>query len=860
MRKPYFILLFTFFLGIGVALLTTGHAFAQESPIHASDKSELNDIEENVFKDRTYQSLQSIFDSVMKKDGQETTLNEMFRRFSVIIFALAMAWSGYIIVLGSVNSAKDGEVFGRGWSTFFGPARFIFGLGGMVPVFSGFPALAGAVLYCAKWGVIAANYIWMGGVVAITDNMIPISAPQQSSNVQFIQQMFNMQLCKNTINEFVKSQYSARNMFAEKGAVTIPENELVQFSVATPTSLAFSYNPANGPATSVDKLIGENCGSIVMDLNSNLKTADRNSKDLGIENRLIWDEVGMVHFVQVQKLMEIADEITLKIARYAVEQKTMNFYGEDALDQSWKETGVLTWLSEAVDVFDEAYSDASPKIAIARQGALAKANVTPSDIIRLFNAADAYDQEVINHIDVFQTIDGQVNSGGNALREMFKKEAINSGWSSAGRYWLTISRINGRTMNMATFRPSYEVVDLASLYDEAQTSMERPLRNAFYMAEQFWRFKYTGGNVETNEYYDLAREYSGEAVDPKYMSRGILKWIAKFNAGGGGGGQYEAIEDDEYAQGFMANGETDPISRMTDFGHVIMGSVETMLGVSAAASLAEGFYSNFTPTGKITKVAKKLVIGGSKGFDWLSAGLGLLFMVGVYFAFVLPFMIWVHYLLAVVGWIILVMEAVLAAPLFALIHMNFKGEEFIDHRMIPGWMILLSIAVKPGLIVISFFMSMAAFSIISRLISADFLPWMLGVIGDNVVGLPTIIIMVCLIGVSYVMLSRLSFRVMTSIPDNIVSKWIGGPSTAMLEEQDAAATTTALTGASVFAPMDSMASRKSDTTGENISGPASLGRALGGRRQTTASEGKKEGKPQENKASGGNSMGVSPKA
>lgn len=119
--------------------------------------------------------------------------------------------------------------------------------------------------------------------------------------------------------------------------------------------------------------------------------------------------------------------------------------------------------------------------------------------------------------------------------------------------------------------------------------------------------------------------------------------------------------------------------------------------------------------------------------------------------------------------------------------MRFDGDEFVQNNMIPGWMILLSILVKPSLIIIGFVLSIAIFFVTSAFIHADFVPFVTQTIGGHDKGVLMAIVMVALLMAAYIILQKLSFRLMTVVPDNIIHKWMGGPSTAQREEQDAEA-------------------------------------------------------------------------
>ena len=92
---------------------------------------------------------------------------------------------------------------------------------------------------------------------------------------------------------------------------------------------------------------------------------------------------------------------------------------------------------------------------------------------------------------------------------------------------------------------------------------------------------------------------------------------------------------------------------------------------------------------------------------------------GIIIAYVLPMIPYVMWMAGVLGWIILVCEAMIAVPLWMLAHMTVGGEG-LHGRAIEGWSLLFSIVFRPILMVIGLFLGYFVFDCMSWLIRESF--------------------------------------------------------------------------------------------------------------------------------------------
>jgi len=120
--------------------------------------------------DQTVQILTDIFGPVITTltqggdpNSQQMAANiiaTMFNAFNTGLLAVAGIIVGYVALMGVANTANDGEAFGKAWSTWWTPARIIYGGGMMLPTTSGYSVAQIVVFTVALWSIGLANTIY----------------------------------------------------------------------------------------------------------------------------------------------------------------------------------------------------------------------------------------------------------------------------------------------------------------------------------------------------------------------------------------------------------------------------------------------------------------------------------------------------------------------------------------------------------------------------------------------------------------------------------------------------------------------------------------------------------------------------
>lgn len=146
----------------------------------------------------------------------------------------------------------------------------------------------------------------------------------------------------------------------------------------------------------------------------------------------------------------------------------------------------------------------------------------------------------------------------------------------------------------------------------------------------------------------------------------------------------------------------------------------------------------------------------------------MLLVPGVTLAYVLPMTPYLYWIAGVGGWLILVIEAVIAVPLWMLAHMVFEGEG-LHGKGIRGYEVLFTIIFRPSMMVIGLILSYTIFSAMSWLLMKSFsvatgFVFAQGYLLDNFVG---IVVMLAMYVTTEMTLAVMSFRLISTLPHHL---------------------------------------------------------------------------------------------
>jgi conjugal transfer/type IV secretion protein DotA/TraY len=225
-------------------------------------------------------------------------------------------------------------------------------------------------------------------------------------------------------------------------------------------------------------------------------------------------------------------------------------------------------------------------------------------------------------------------------------------------------------------------------------------------------------------------------------------------------------------EGFIDNNR-DIIINISEFGHQVLLWNEVFIGValvSASVSNLGGFFGKAVKgvlgvvTGGITSAIEKFLLP-------LIAVCMLLFGLGLYWAYYVPAIPFIIWAMAVFSWLIMVTEALVAAPLWAAAHSMPEGDGFAGQHARQGYMLFFNVLLRPPLLVVGFIFALLFNTMIAFFMQKTFVPFFFTTNSLHAHGVMTILAMATILITLSIMLISRSFSLITYIPDHLM-KWI----------------------------------------------------------------------------------------
>lgn len=379
----------------------------------------------------------------------------------------------------------------------------------------------------------------------------------------------------------------------------------------------------------------------------------------------------------------------------------------------------------------------------------------------------AIDTATANYVSALRNAAKQaVMNTNDKARADFLKTAESSGWIFAGTWYNHIVKMNDVMQSTLNSLPTSEPI---SIIDgrETQEALQN-YQDAMTVASEYAKNRI--GDVK-NVYYqetDVRAPQDGE---------GAWEYIKKLISAPFMGAINQMTEE-------IAGSNLNHMSQMKSFGDTIVAAGWALAGTLATAA---GVSNSWVAQGT-TKV----------GFD-AGAALGILsgvftlMIIGLLgfgatlstYAPMIPFITWIA---SVVNWFVLVIEAVLAAPIWAAAHIHPDGDDAVG-RGGQGYMMILSLIMRPSLMLFGLVTAMLLTQPITGFVNAGFMSAVSGVQADSTTGLVSFFAYVTIYVVMMTTVLHTVFSLIHWIPDN-VPRWIGanvsgGPTSPDQKEKEA---------------------------------------------------------------------------
>ncbi len=300
--------------------------------------------------------------------------------------------------------------------------------------------------------------------------------------------------------------------------------------------------------------------------------------------------------------------------------------------------------------------------------------------------------------DAIRTRVASENGGveGQEIRDKLVQQVADKGFIYLGQWYMTLTSLNQKISNFAKPNISTKPIDLSTAIDYDLGVAAHLNRAAMYVDKKSVSVPISEGLGD--RVTETERRMAGLADDDF-------------------GGYFEFLNNDRPLNFFGVNMveqfgiADDPIiglQRMGDFfittatGSAILGTVAGTVGPSGKMKLLERVFGS--------KGADRMTGKNGSNFDFsgtaagaaglLSGAMFVLFLCGLvllYYVPLIPFILWTF---GVVAYLIIIIESLIAAPLWAASHALPRGDGFVSDQARQGYSLLLNLAIRPPIMVL----------------------------------------------------------------------------------------------------------------------------------------------------------------
>lgn len=717
--------------------------------------------------------------------------------FSGMLLLVACTTIAWHTITGTVMSAQTGKVLGERWSQVWSPARVVVGLGFLIPISGGFCGAQILVLYLVAWGSSAANMIWTPYVQGITNGAaITAEATSITDKANFIsnlpgtydavRQIAERELCYETVKTVFTR--SGTNLAWNGVPTTLTWQTLTAgdriavagdlvMSTLNPNYWSLIDNTYQRFATQKTKKLdyGLYCGSItVSSINDELSAATVNNSDNAGMEAAVAAEYDKGRFAAVAKAQLILRPIMQQAAKTYFPAGLAGGGGSQNAFYFHEGSGYEN-IPQQIKSAVQAYNS---EMLMAAQKALAKA--APS-------------------------------ANGSSANSNLSQVTNSLGWASAGLYYSTLARIQGVVYSRASYPPSFtpEISSPQEISADNQTMAKALYSNSETQPGTLADFRTWWTKNNRSFLLDNERAENAAMAGTSSLRTSMFGELAD-------GASWWLI--DKLLEGFKINPFNAMLS-LVELGHSILSWITALGATVGVLSLV-----SLTPAGVVGgAIMGGAGKGGVIGSFFLTIGvmiLSSLFAAGITLAYILPMIPYLVVTFFVMSMLILVAEAMVAAPLWAFFHVRMEGQEFVEQVQRPGYMISFNLLLRPTLMILGLIMSYLVHGAMAWFVWQTFKIAAKSATAGFSVGPVGAVVFLTLYAYLNYMIAVRCFSLATQVPDR-VARWFGGQG----EQTDEERMTQKATGA-ISSNVAAQASKLVD--GGTIGTALGIGRGRGG--------------------------------
>lgn len=665
-----------------------------------------------------------------------------FFNSGVLFFgAIILTW---VTVFGITNTANDGQVLGKKWSTFYTPLRTFTASAFLIPSTSGYSVVQLAILLIVSWSVGFASNMWGKVVDYVVDDgaveQAVLSLQEDPNFDQLALSVLRMQVCaygaSQGINQTGLGHVNLQPSFPSPDETTSINGRTVLLGavggIATAAAVAGSDPMLSSTHTSTIVMKDSNwpgsesiCGKLVL-ANTHIKPGT-NSGPAQTVAASVYNAINTVRFSYAMKLFDpngVVGSIAKDVIKVAESDGPGATISAPAIAS--KITAIRTQLT--AEMVKEIRSNVSSNNATLAQRLKEKGWVYAGSLHReLAQIKDAIRSATSSKTEY-------VPGSGTVTQLLASGDASNAAQTVMSRYMEVVSEIDKKA------NPNLSI---------ASTSGKPTLPS---LKTSFEISDFTDGG---NSIKSMATGFFNKL--PFLAMQGIVFYLGEDGS--------------------------DPVMQVKNVGDYMAAFGETVLLLKA------------TVTATISGITKALEGSSNQPVVGVAAALGagaaqfslslvnelaavawpgvMTFLYGGYFLGIwIPMVPFYVFGLGVIGWLVQVVEAMAAGSLWMVMHLTPERDDTFIGSQQQGYLLLMSLFARPPLMVLGVVASMAILTPAVRFINAGFITAFMVIQTDSVTGLLSLGGFMLTYGVIILGVFMMVFSLPQTLPDRIL-RWIG---------------------------------------------------------------------------------------
>lgn len=642
----------------------------------------------------------------------QSAVAEAFMAFICVLFfvgASTLIWHTVTLI---VNMSQEGAAIHQRWSGVWTTSRLFFGAALLAPYVKGYCLANVLVLYAALWSGSLGNIIYNAYLSGLTQPQISSTATLPGITPT-LQRLVYHDICYNILKLQNKRAIEAG---------TTPANAGVPDSIAAPTSSSASKDTrARGYKAMLTNLTNP--------YKKSLSSADTAAIDA--QTYSTWDFGNACRSVSVMT------------SNPKGTSSPFGAYGKAEVDA----------LDEFVKTMDKSISKVIEKQIGNDASVSADATADFAQVAQDYTDATGKVYSAMS--SAAYTLLNTANSGG---MQALLDGATKYGWATSGAFYMNFSRMQGLFDEFLAKSPEadprYSSNQSASIQAYA-TDLGAKLANDGVYLDFYNKAVGTIGDISASTISDGAAASSLKGgssagsfynlnintnttglADTKSVVGHIISWlgnsighftqtlISNFT----GSGNVDGVGGEGAHSPNTNNAAGSELEKMTEFGQNVLALVYALIILLGTLKVGV-FASQFLPMGKAASAALWAadkagitgdIIGRITGFLlWVMGGL---LVIGATHAYILPMMPYIQVLMFILSMITLVMEAMIAAPIWALMHFRLDGQAFVSEHQRAGYMIMFNMFLRIPVAMLGMLLSISVFNATILVMSVTFYP------------------------------------------------------------------------------------------------------------------------------------------